>query len=169
MTNEMMQLDETVQSGENMQGQILQTNEYGDVTEAIPTEALPMEVSPMEVPTDAVILSSASSESTEESWEAFRANTAAFWENTTRSATAFFKENRQLFSQLGWLFLGFLGVKILFASLDAIDDVPLMSPLLKLVGLVYVVRFVWRYLVRATDRQQLSQKFDQIKTEFLGS
>jgi hypothetical protein len=53
--------------------------------------------------------------------------------------------------------------------LNAIDDIPLVAPLLKIIGLVYSVNFIWRYSLRARDRKELMQKIDRTKAEILGS
>lgn len=147
-----------------MTNDTVQTNDHSEAT---------METSVGEIyPTiEQPLLTAAPSttEVTEGSLGSFQAQAADFFENITQSTIAFFRENRQLLSNLGWIFLAFLGIRVLFVSLDAIDDVPLMSPFLKLVGLVTVVRFGWRYLVRADDRQELTQKIDQAKAELLGS
>lgn len=147
-----------------MTDDIVQTNEYG---EAIMETSLGEVYSTIEQP----LLTAAppTTESAEESWNSFQTQATNFFANVTQSAVAFFRENRQLLGTLGWIFLALFGIRVLFASLDAIDDVPLMSSFLKIIGLVSVVRFVWRYLVRANDRQELTQKFEQAKAELLGS
>jgi CAAD domains of cyanobacterial aminoacyl-tRNA synthetase len=146
-----------------MTNDIVQTNEYGEV---IMETGLGEVHSTIEQP----LLTAAptTTESAEESWGSFQTQATNFFANATQSTVAFFRENRQLLITLGWIFLALLGIRVLFASLDAIDDVPLMSSLLKIIGLVSVVRFVWRYLLRATDRQELTQKVDQAKAELLG-
>ncbi|MBW4517615.1 MAG: CAAD domain-containing protein [Timaviella obliquedivisa GSE-PSE-MK23-08B] len=142
----------------------MQTNEYNEIT---------MEPSLAEV--DQVLeqpllpAASSSTELAEESLTSFQVQAANFFDNVTQSTVAFFKGNRQLLSNLGWLLLAFLGIRVLFASLDAIDDIPLMSSLLKLVGLITLVQFSWRHLVRANDRQELTQKIVQAKADLLGN
>jgi CAAD domains of cyanobacterial aminoacyl-tRNA synthetase len=92
-----------------------------------------------------------------------------FFDEAMSSVPAFFKANQQLLTTLGLIFLAVIGIKVTFAGLNAIDDIPLVTPLLKLVGLVYVARFIWNYVLRAQDRQQLAQKFDRLKAEVLGT
>jgi CAAD domains of cyanobacterial aminoacyl-tRNA synthetase len=101
--------------------------------------------------------------------EAIPTNTAGFFQEVASTTSAFFNNNRQLFTNLGVIFVVFMVTKLAFAGLNAIDDLPLVSPLLKLVGLYYVVRFIWNYALRAQDRQQLAQKFDRLKAEVLGN
>jgi CAAD domains of cyanobacterial aminoacyl-tRNA synthetase len=93
----------------------------------------------------------------------------AFFDQTKSSAIDFFNHNRQLFTTLGWIALAIISIKFVFAALGIIDDIPLVTPLLKIVGLVTVVRFAWRYLIREHDRQELIEILDRTKVEVLGN
>ena len=108
-------------------------------------------------------------ESAEELWVTIQTRTTGFFDETVSTIATFFKNNRQLLTILGIAFLAIVGVKLMFAGLNAIDDIPLVTPLLKLIGLVYVVRFVWRYLLREQDRHELAENFNRTKAEVLGS
>ena len=93
----------------------------------------------------------------------------ALFENAKSTATDFFNKNQQIFITVGWILLAIFGVKVVFATLGIIDDIPLVTPLIKLVGLVSVVRFAWRYLIREHDRQELIEIIDRKKVEVLGN
>ncbi|MBI4782229.1 MAG: CAAD domain-containing protein [Oscillatoriophycideae cyanobacterium NC_groundwater_1537_Pr4_S-0.65um_50_18] len=108
-------------------------------------------------------------ESTEEVWQSIQIKTANFFGNATSYAAAFFKNNRQAIATLVWIFLAFLSAKLLFTALDTLDNIPLVTPLLKLVGLVSVTRFVWRYLIWKQNRQELAEMLNRAKAEVLGS
>lgn len=108
-------------------------------------------------------------ESAEELWVTIQTRTTGFFEETVSTIAIFFKNNRQLLTILGVAFIAILGVKLIFAGLNAIDDIPLVTPLLKLIGLVYVVRFVWRYLLREQDRHELVENINRTKAEVLGN
>jgi hypothetical protein len=110
-----------------------------------------------------------STESAAESWEDFQAKVTAFFADLPDNAAASFRNNRQIINTLGLILLAFLGVRVLFAVLDAIDDIPFMAFVLKLVGFVYLVKFARRYLMRASDRQELAQKIETVKTDVLGN
>jgi CAAD domains of cyanobacterial aminoacyl-tRNA synthetase len=146
-----------------MTSDAMKTYEYNEVvTDTGSAEELLVE--------EPLLLPSASeAESIEESWGSFQAKATNFFDSATQSMVTFFRSNQPLMTKLGWIFLAFLGIRILFAAVGAIDSLPLMSPLLKLIGLIYIGQFVWRYLIRASDRQALIQKFDQAKAEFLGN
>jgi hypothetical protein len=101
-------------------------------------------------------------------WQSTQTELTALFEQAKSTTTEFFNNNRQLFITLGWIVLAIIGAKLVFAALGTIDDIPLVTPILKLVGLVSVVRFAWRYLIREHDRQELIEIIDRTKVEVLG-
>jgi hypothetical protein len=60
-------------------------------------------------------------------------------------------------------------VKVTLAVLDAIDDIPLLAPILQLVGIVYSGWFVWRYLLKDENRRELLAEIDALKAQVFGS
>ncbi len=81
----------------------------------------------------------------------------------------FFADNKQPLISLGIIFLGIVSVKILIAILAAINDIPLLAPMLQLIGLGYTAWFVWRYLWKASNREELLSEFDALKNQIFGS
>jgi CAAD domains of cyanobacterial aminoacyl-tRNA synthetase len=100
--------------------------------------------------------------------ESTQTELTAMFENAKSTATEFFNNNRSLLITLGWIVLAIFGIKVVFATLGIIDDIPLITPIIKIVGLVSVVRFAWRYLIREHDRQELIEILDRKKVEVLG-
>ena len=80
----------------------------------------------------------------------------------------FFADNKQPLITLGLIFLGIISVKILVAVLDAINDIPLLAPMLELIGLGYTAWFVWRYLWKASNRDELVSEFGALKDQIFG-
>ncbi|MEA5511393.1 CAAD domain-containing protein [Crocosphaera sp. UHCC 0190] len=80
----------------------------------------------------------------------------------------FFSEYKQPLTTLGLLLLAIISVKIIVAVLGAIDDIPLLAPLLQIVGLAYTAWFVWRYLWKASNRKELLAEFDALKNQMFG-
>jgi len=107
-------------------------------------------------------------ETVEHNWQSFQVKASTFVENATSNTIAFFRNNQQLLSTLGWVLLALLGIRAVFAVLDVIDNIPLVTPLLKLIGLIYVGWFIWRYLLREQNRQELAQTINRVKTEVFG-
>jgi hypothetical protein len=56
----------------------------------------------------------------------------------------------------------FITLRLIFAVLDVLDDVPLLTPLLQLVGLGYSLWFMNRYLLKAESRRELLQRIQGV-------
>jgi heme A synthase len=80
----------------------------------------------------------------------------------------FFKDNKKPLVTLGLILAGFVTVKVTLAVLEAIGDIPLLAPLLQLIGIAYTAWFVYRYLWKASSRQELVAEIDAIKTQIFG-
>ncbi len=80
----------------------------------------------------------------------------------------FFSEYKRPLVTLGLIFASVVSVKMTLALLDAINDIPLLSPTFELIGLGYTAWFIYRYLWKATSRQELTQDFAAFKDEVLG-
>jgi hypothetical protein len=122
----------------------------------------------MPAPTEPMITADESIPDSATAWQSTQAELTASFEQAKSTATGFFNNNRPLFTTLGWITLAIIGAKIVFATLGIIDDIPLVTPIIKLVGLVSVVRFAWRYLIREHDRKELLEILDRTKVEVLG-
>jgi hypothetical protein len=80
----------------------------------------------------------------------------------------FYAENKQFLIVIGLFVLGIVTVKVTLAVLDAVNDIPLLAPLLELVGIGYTAWFVWRYLLKSETRRELLAEFEAIKTQVFG-
>ncbi len=68
------------------------------------------------------------------------------------------------------LFLGILvGAKLTLAVLSAVNEIPLLAPTFEIVGIGYTVWFVWRYLLQASTRNELTSEIDGLKSEIFGN
>ena len=157
-----------------MSTEIVTTNEYGEVEEVMPVDgspaADPMLMQPpatQEMVTQETATADAT-DAAQEAWASFQVKANAFLTKAIQSIGTFFEQNKQLLSILGWTLLTLLGIRVVFAALDAIDDIPLVTPILKLIGLATVAWFIWRYLLRANNRHELSQMFNNAKAELFG-
>jgi CAAD domains of cyanobacterial aminoacyl-tRNA synthetase len=107
-------------------------------------------------------------DSAKETLETIQTKVPGVFNELTSAVPAFFQQNRRLLTNIGLIFLAFVVIKLAFAGINAIDDLPLVTPLLKIVGLVYVVKFIWNYLIRKQDREKLVEKLNTTKAEVLG-
>jgi hypothetical protein len=80
----------------------------------------------------------------------------------------FFKRYRRPIVTIGLILAAILAVKIVLALLDAVNDVPLLGPALQLIGLFYTGWFLYRYLLKASNRQELLNDITAIRDQILG-
>ena len=80
----------------------------------------------------------------------------------------FFKQYRRPIVTVGLILAAILAVKIVLALLDAVDDIPLLAPSLELIGLFYTGWFLYRYLLKASNRQELLDDISSIRDQILG-
>jgi CAAD domains of cyanobacterial aminoacyl-tRNA synthetase len=141
--------------------EITRTDAYGNVS---------TETTPAPAPPDAEVNNSESAtESPTELWVSIQPKSTAFFDDALSATINFLKQNQQLLTTLGLILLGIIGIKLLFAGLNAIDGIPLITPILKIVGLFYVGRFIWRYLIKEQNRQELMEIINRTKAEVLGN
>jgi len=70
---------------------------------------------------------------------------------------------------VGLIVGAFVTVKVTLAVLDALDDIPLLSPFFELVGIGYSAWFVYRYLLRASNRKELAEEINALKNQVVGA
>ncbi|HEY9631483.1 MAG TPA: CAAD domain-containing protein [Coleofasciculaceae cyanobacterium] len=82
--------------------------------------------------------------------------------------TEFFGQYKRPIVTIGLIFTAIITVKLLLAVLDAINDIPLLSPLFELIGMGYTAWFVYRYLWKAENRRELSTDLNSMKEQVIG-
>ncbi|MBD2258554.1 CAAD domain-containing protein [Pseudanabaena sp. FACHB-2040] len=82
--------------------------------------------------------------------------------------TDFFREYQRPIITVGLIFASIISVKLVLAILGAINEIPLLSPTFELIGLTYSGWFVYRYLLRASNRQELVEDINTLKAQVLG-
>lgn len=107
--------------------------------------------------------------STNEQFQQILAKIFAFISQVSGYVAGFFKENQSLVISLGWILVAFVTLKVVLALLDAINGIPLLGLMFELVGLAYITWFIYRYLLSATKRQELSDEVKSLKEQVLGS
>ena len=84
----------------------------------------------------------------------------SFWANP---------DNQRLLLNILLLGMALFSLYILLVVLAAINHLPLLPALLKLIGLGYSVWFGGRYLIWSKNRQELMVKWETIKTQIISS
>lgn len=81
----------------------------------------------------------------------------------------FFKQYQKPLILTGLFFVAFLTIKCFVAALNAINELPLLPTIFELIGMGYSGWFVYRYLLKASQREELKKILQELKTEFIGS
>lgn len=80
----------------------------------------------------------------------------------------FFNQNRKPIVTVGLIFGVAIGIKVTLAVIDALNDIPLLAPTFELIGIVYSGWFVYRYLLRASNREELWAEVQSLKEQLIG-
>jgi CAAD domains of cyanobacterial aminoacyl-tRNA synthetase len=80
----------------------------------------------------------------------------------------FFADYQKPLITLGLILAGGISIKVLLGVLGALNDVPLVAPVFELIGMGYTGWFVYRYLLKASTRQELLTEVDALKEQVVG-
>jgi CAAD domains of cyanobacterial aminoacyl-tRNA synthetase len=81
---------------------------------------------------------------------------------------SFFNQYKQPLVTVGLIVGSIVGVKVLLAILDALNDIPLVAPTFELIGIGYSAWFVYRYLLKASTRKELTTEITTLKSQVVG-
>jgi len=132
-----------------------------DVEDRADIDVTPVEPAP-------IVVSPQSSQSSEQ-WTQIGERVSYYLGQLPDLLSDFFNQNQRLLINLGLLFGGIVTVKLTLAILDAVNDIPLLAPTFELVGIGYSAWFVYRYLLKVENRQELSQEIEALKQQVVGS
>ncbi|MEK0182474.1 MAG: hypothetical protein EAZ78_14535 [Oscillatoriales cyanobacterium] len=80
----------------------------------------------------------------------------------------FFAEYQKPIVTVGLILTGAVSAKVTLAVLNALNEVPLVAPTFELIGIGYAGWFVYRYLLKASDRQELLAEIESLKEQVVG-
>ncbi|MEH2442112.1 CAAD domain-containing protein [Nostoc sp.] len=104
----------------------------------------------------------------ESQWQQIGRQVSHFLEQLPEYLGSFFKEYKQPLITFALIWAAIVTAKIVLILLDAINDIPLLSPLFELVGIGYASWFISRYLLKVSTRQELADEIQFLKNQFLG-
>lgn len=82
--------------------------------------------------------------------------------------TNFVKEYQKPLITIGLLLATLVSLRVLVAVLDVLNGIPLVQPTFEIIGLAYAGWFIYRYLLSASTREELSVKIEEIKQQVAG-
>ncbi len=107
-----------------------------------------------------------------EDWLRDQARISAFFSAPIDYTSEFLQPYKPILMTIGWVLLAVTGtwlvISILGAVLAIATSIPILSSLFELIGVIYTGWFIYRYLVTASQRQELFQKIEAFKHEFIG-
>lgn len=95
-------------------------------------------------------------------------NISKFLDQLPVYLSRFFEAYKVPLISLGLIFGTIVALKVVFAVVDALNGIPLLSSFFEAIGIGYGTWFVYRYLLQASTRQELATKIQSLKQEFLG-
>ncbi len=107
-----------------------------------------------------------------EDWLRDEARISAFFDDPIDYTSGVLNPHKRILTAVGWVLLATAGAWLVLSVLSAVlsiaTSIPVLSPLFELIGIVYTGWFIYRYLLTSSQRQELSQKIDAFKSEFVG-
>lgn len=82
--------------------------------------------------------------------------------------TTFFGEYQKPLITIGLIVVALVSIKVLVAVLNVFNTIPLVAPTLELVGIAYSLWFVYRYLLKSSTRQELSDQITSFIEQIAG-
>lgn len=102
-------------------------------------------------------------------WQQIRDQVVQILSELPNYVGGFFSANQRPIVSIGLIIATLVSIKVVLAVLDAINDIPLLAPTFELIGLGYTAWFVNRYLLRAANRQELSNEVKSLKDQVIGN
>jgi len=81
---------------------------------------------------------------------------------------SFYEQYKSPLTVVGLILASIVSLKVLLGIVDELNDIPLLAPTFELIGIGYSAWFVYRYLLRSSNRQQLGQEIQALKEQVFG-
>jgi hypothetical protein len=104
----------------------------------------------------------------QEQWLKYGEQISGFLGTLPEYVGSFFNQYKQPLISVGLILGAVVAVKVLLAILDALNDIPLVAPTFELIGIGYSAWFVYRYLLKASTRQELTHEITTLKSQVVG-
>ncbi|MDZ8035692.1 MAG: CAAD domain-containing protein [Nostoc sp. DedQUE08] len=104
----------------------------------------------------------------ESQWQQISRQISQFLEQLPQYLSDFFRDYKQPLISVALILAAIITARVVLTVLAAINDIPLLSPLFELVGISYTSWFVFRYLLKASTRQELADEIQSLKNQFVG-
>jgi hypothetical protein len=131
-----------------------------------PSEQVPTVDTSVETPSHADVVASGEANGEQTDWQKLLAKVQEYISFDVISEV--FEQYKQPILTVAIVLAAIVTVKVVLAVLGAIHEIPLLSPLFEMIGIGYTAWFVYRYLLKASDRSELVSDFTALKNQVLG-
>ncbi|QNP30470.1 CAAD domain-containing protein [Cylindrospermopsis curvispora] len=104
----------------------------------------------------------------QEQWLKYGQEVSNFLGTLPEYLVGLFDKYKQPLLTLGLIVTAGVTVKVILAVLDSLNDIPLVAPTFELIGIGYSGWFVYRYLLKASTREELTSEIDTLKSQVFG-
>jgi CAAD domains of cyanobacterial aminoacyl-tRNA synthetase len=104
----------------------------------------------------------------QEEWLKYGEQVSGFLATLPEYLGSFFNKYKQPLISIGLIVGSIVAVKVLLAVLDSLNDIPLVAPTFELIGIGYSAWFVYRYLLKASTRRELTTEITTLKSQVVG-
>ncbi|MEH1766822.1 CAAD domain-containing protein [Nostoc sp.] len=104
----------------------------------------------------------------QDEWLKYGEQISTFLATLPEYVGGFFNQYKQPLVTVGLIVGSIVAVKVLLAVLDALNDIPLVAPTFELIGIGYSAWFVYRYLLKASTRKELTSEITTLKSQVVG-
>ncbi|MGB3493150.1 MAG: CAAD domain-containing protein [Elainellaceae cyanobacterium] len=122
----------------------------------------------IDAPESGTMRKMSSSEQAKEQWQKLGEQASSFLAELPAYIGDFFSEYRRPLVTVGLFLSVIVFAKIALAVLGAINEIPLLAPTFETIGIAYAAWFVYRYMLKASTRSELSSDFASVKEQILG-
>ena len=92
----------------------------------------------------------------------FGNNITVFFAEIPENISRFFQKYKQPITNILLGLSALIAVRVLFAVVAALNGIPLLAPTFQLIGILYSVWSINRYLLKKPNREELVKKFQSI-------
>lgn len=104
----------------------------------------------------------------QDQWLKYGEQVSGFLATLPEYLGSFFNRYKQPLITIGLIVAAIVSVRVVLAILDALNDIPLVAPTFELIGIGYSAWFVYRYLLKASNRQELTSEIAALKSQVVG-
>lgn len=105
---------------------------------------------------------------TSSQWRQIGAEISSFLAQLPRHIARFFQAYKLPIISVALILAVIVALRVVLAVIDTLNGVPLLAPTFELIGISYVTWLIFRYLLKAANRQELADKIQNFKEQILG-